>query len=249
MNKIASIRKGYALIMIVLISVLISGFYGIVHDQITYTIAPEYYTKFKFIQFGLIDHSNALIYISERSMVSIVGFLATWWVGLIIGVIYGIVGLRLDNGKQMLFFIWKVILSTILITILAGVFGCFVGMFIPVDIEFNFQETIENKRNFIIVGTIHNLGYIGGFLGLIIGVIRIFREKKGLRAENKHSFSLSIFSQSRTLSKSPAHKVTKSLPHKLSQPPPHQVSKSPLLPSLFLISFHLFINIQQIMFA
>lgn len=51
-------KKFLILILIILIAPIIGGLYGILHDQLTYTISPEYYTKFKFYQFGLMDLGN-----------------------------------------------------------------------------------------------------------------------------------------------------------------------------------------------
>ena len=41
--------------VIVLLSILIAGLYGVVHNQISYTVSPEYFTKFKFEQFHLLN--------------------------------------------------------------------------------------------------------------------------------------------------------------------------------------------------
>ena len=38
--------------LLVVIAVLFAGLYGVVHNQISYTVSPEYFTKFKFRQFG-----------------------------------------------------------------------------------------------------------------------------------------------------------------------------------------------------
>ncbi|MGB0763409.1 MAG: hypothetical protein ACPGO0_05625, partial [Acidimicrobiales bacterium] len=57
---------------------LIAGLYGIIHDQITYTISPEYFTKLKFYQFEYVDFG-----LPNRAFVLFIGFLATWWVGFI----------------------------------------------------------------------------------------------------------------------------------------------------------------------
>lgn len=57
---------------------LVAGTYGILHDQVTYTLAPEYFTKFKFLQFQLTESP-----LPDRFPAGVVGFLATWWVGLI----------------------------------------------------------------------------------------------------------------------------------------------------------------------
>jgi hypothetical protein len=34
---------------------LVAGLFGIIHDEISYSVSNEYFTKFKFIQFRLLD--------------------------------------------------------------------------------------------------------------------------------------------------------------------------------------------------
>jgi hypothetical protein len=65
-------------ILVAIIGGLIAGAYGIVHDQVTYTIAPEYFTKLKFHQFHYADFG-----LGNRIFAATIGFLATWWVGAI----------------------------------------------------------------------------------------------------------------------------------------------------------------------
>src|SRR6185436_19046100 len=95
------LKKLPTLLLIIILTAIIGGVYGILHDQITYTISPEYYTKFKFYQFGLIDTGNEAIFPNPRFQVSLVGFMATWWMGLLIGVILGVTGLIHKDYRQM----------------------------------------------------------------------------------------------------------------------------------------------------
>lgn len=60
------------------VGAVIAGCFGILHDQITYTISPEYFTRMKFDQFRGVDFG-----FSPRLFAGEIGFLATWWVGLI----------------------------------------------------------------------------------------------------------------------------------------------------------------------
>jgi hypothetical protein len=64
---------------VALIGAVLAGVYGIVHDQITYSISPEYFTNLKFNQFHYADFG-----LGDRAFVATIGFLATWWVGMII---------------------------------------------------------------------------------------------------------------------------------------------------------------------
>ncbi len=51
---------------------LICGLYGMLHNQISYTVAPEYFHAFKFDQFAI---PNGL---RNRIGASIVGWQASW---------------------------------------------------------------------------------------------------------------------------------------------------------------------------
>lgn len=69
-----------ALLGITFLGALIAGGYGVLHDQITYTIGPEYFHNFKFHQFAYADFG-----FGDRVFATTIGFLATWWVGLFVG--------------------------------------------------------------------------------------------------------------------------------------------------------------------
>lgn len=85
-------HKISALLVIILVTPILAGIYGVLHDQLTYTISPEYYTKFKFYRFGLAEEGETYRY-PERLGAALVGFLATWWTGIPIGIILGLTGL------------------------------------------------------------------------------------------------------------------------------------------------------------
>ena len=62
-----------------LLGAALAGCYGVLHDQLTFTLSPEYFRNFKFEQFA---YANAGL--GDRYFVATIGFLATWWVGLIV---------------------------------------------------------------------------------------------------------------------------------------------------------------------
>ena len=57
---------------------LVAGAYGTLHDQLTFTLAPEYFTQLKFAQFQWAE-----LGLPPRVFVAEIGFLATWWVGFV----------------------------------------------------------------------------------------------------------------------------------------------------------------------
>lgn len=171
-------NKTIVFILIVLISPFIGGAYGILHDQITYSISEEHYTKFKFFQFGIPE------YFRNRFGVSIVGFLATWWMSLPIGIVIGSVGLFQENHKIMIRSTTKAFIVAIAIAILTPLFAATIWLInhwyqqtshesyvFNIDGFSPYGDEINNPVEFYIVGMIHNFSYLGGFLGLVGGII------------------------------------------------------------------------------
>lgn len=173
-------RKFLILLLIIGLSPLIGGLYGILHNQLTSTISPEYYTKFKFYQFGLMDLGNEAIFPNLRFQVSAVGLMATWWMGLIIGLILGLIGLIHKSGKQMLGITLKAMLITVGIAFVIGLIGLVYGKFYlaKVGVHWWLPENLVDTKNFIAVGSMHNFSYFGGLLGLMAGVIYSVRQKR-----------------------------------------------------------------------
>ena len=183
-------NKLIALILILIIAPILGGVYGIIHDQITYSISEEYYTKFKFIQFGLqnwgmgqnvgTEKSPEIILQNPRFGASIIGTLATWWVGLIIGIFLGLIGLIHRNGKEMLKATLKSIVLTTGIALLTGLIGLLYGKLFLVGNPPNWYlpDNLIERGTFIMVGSMHNFSYLGGLIGLICGIIFSIRQKR-----------------------------------------------------------------------
>ena len=172
-------KKFLVLITIIIIAPLIGGLYGILHDQFTYSISPEYYTKFKFYQFGFADIGTEAIFPNPRIQVSLVGFMATWWMGLPIGLILGFFGLRHSTPKQMFKITMKSIVVTIIVAFITGIIGLAYGKFFLSNngVDWWFPENLIDRENFISVGSMHNFSYLGGVLGLIMGIIYNIKQK------------------------------------------------------------------------
>jgi hypothetical protein len=171
-------RKKLILMLIIGIGPFFGGLYGVLHDQLTYTISPEYYTKFKFYQFGLKEIGNEAIFPNPRIQVSIVGFLATWWMGLPIGLILGLVGL-LHKDSQMFLTTIKSIIVTIVVAFVTGLIGLAYGKLYLADVgvNWNLPNNLIDKENFISVGSMHNFSYLGGVFGLIAGIVYSVKQK------------------------------------------------------------------------
>lgn len=186
-------NKFFVLVLILIIASFLGGIYGVLHDQITYTLSEEYYSKFKFVQFGLdnwgLGYNISSTKIPEiklhnpRAGAAIVGFLSTWWVGLFIGIVLGVVGFIQKNAKVMFKVVLKSFLFTIVIAFLTGVIGLIYGKLVVVkgNIKWFIPDNLIDIDAFLMVGSMHNFSYLGGVLGLIFGIYYSFNQKIKLK--------------------------------------------------------------------
>ena len=171
-------KKFGVFILIVILCSLIAGTYGMLHDQLTYTISPEYYTKFKFIRMN-IDPALA-----PRLAVCEIGFLSTWWAGIFAGVAIGAAGFIHRYSYEMRRYCLQGILLALIVTFITGLIGLgygfafestipreqFSNLFIP--------EPLQNYNCFIAVATMHDFSYVGGAIGLLCGTAWQFLKRK-----------------------------------------------------------------------
>lgn len=153
---------------------LIAGVYGILHNQITYSIGPEYFTKLKFDQFHYVDFG-----FGERVFVSCIGFLATWWVGFVIAWFLS----RRLIPQQPRATAYRGILRGFVIVvacgILAGVGGFLYGIWRGPESDYSawlpflWQLQVTDTWAFVRVAYIHNASYLGGLVGCIIALFVI----------------------------------------------------------------------------
>ncbi len=93
---------------------LLSGVYGALHNQISFTVSPEYFTKFKFDQFQISPHFY------DRFGTAIVGSQASWWMGLIIGVFLIPAGMLVRDTRGYIFAVMKAFFAVLSSTVVTG---------------------------------------------------------------------------------------------------------------------------------
>ena len=177
------VRKILTIFLVAAMASVIAGLYGVINDQITFSISSEYYTKFKFIQFNLANENNIDKIKFPRIFVAIVGFLATWWFGLVLGFILGLFNLIQTSWQKLFKVSFNALLIAILVTFITGILGLFYGFFfLSHQPRSNFEGwfipyNLENFRNFIAVGSMNNFSYIGGILGLIVAIFYSYKKR------------------------------------------------------------------------
>lgn len=165
-------KKALIFLLLVFIAIVLSGLYGIAHDQLTYTIAPEYYTKFKFLQFRLMDSPWP-----ERVRAGMVGFLATWWMGILIGLTVGLAGFMQRDWRRMLLVTLQAYGVVVVVTAAVGLLGLAYGYYQTMAIDrgaylgWVVPPDVVDLRSYLCVGYMHNASYLGGLIAIVAGIV------------------------------------------------------------------------------
>jgi len=176
-------RKLATFFIVVLAAIVIASLYGVGHDQVTYTISPEYYTKFKFIQFNLADSGAAQHMTQPRSAVVMVGVKATWWMGMYIGRIIGLTALVYRNPDRMFASSMQALGIVLGVAIITGAIGGWYGhnILAKKGVDWWLPNNLVHRTEFITVGSIHNFSYLGGLIGLALALVFLLVKKARLR--------------------------------------------------------------------
>ena len=176
-------RKFAIFLLIVGVAIVIAAIYGVGHDQVTYGISPEYYTKYKFIQFNLADSGAAQHMTQPRSAVVLVGVKASWWMGGIIGAVIGLFALLFRNADRMFQSAMQALGITLLVAILTAAIGYQYGhgTLAARGVSWWIPPNVVDKPAFITAGTIHNASYLGAGIGLLAGTTFLMIKNARLR--------------------------------------------------------------------
>ena len=162
------------------LSAIIASIYGAIHNQISYSFSPEYFTKFKFLQFKIpwaIDN--------PRVGAAYVGALASWWMGALICMILGIFGYRFETTKDMSSYLLKSFTIVLFVAFLTGVIGLTYSYYHVNEqtistYAFLVRSGVTDQIQFVRVGFMHDAGYLGGALGLLFGILYLVFSKERL---------------------------------------------------------------------
>jgi hypothetical protein len=174
-------NRGRAMVGVACLGALIAGTFGIVHDQVTYTISPEYFTRLKFDQFRWAE-----LGLPTSVFVAEIGFLATWWVGLFAGWALARVTAPHVRPREM----FRLSLSGFAIILGATLVFCALGFAYGLTqrpspdnsaiAAFGLSLDVEDVQAFSRVAYIHNAGYLGALVGTLTAVFVPRRKVRGV---------------------------------------------------------------------
>lgn len=171
-----------ALAMWTAVVCLAAGLFGAIHNQVSYTVSPDYFHAFKFIQFQIAPALH------NRTGAALVGFLAAWWTGIVIGPVLTIVCGRVCDHHWPRAVMGSAIATTVLVTAAVGLVSLS-GAFLLVTPESDLSphwipRECRDPVAFTRAGIMHDGSYLGGAIGTIFGCITVIRRGRRWRLKN-----------------------------------------------------------------
>lgn len=161
---------------------LLAGTYGALHDQLSYTVAPSYYHDFKFIQFA-VDPA-----LQNRLGASMVGWKASWWMGLLIGLPIYLAGLFVRGNAEFCRQYLRAAFAVVATALLMGLAALAISV-ATIDAQhlpgWMTGRLVSDPVAFARAGTMHNFSYLGGGVGLLFGLALMILAARRSRREMK----------------------------------------------------------------
>lgn len=161
-----SLYGNFMLLMVILV-----GCYSILHNQITYSISNEYFTKFKFRQFDIPGD------MPPRLGASMVGLLSTRWLGFLLGIVPYLSFHCQRSQKRMTGDLNRFMIIVFFLSIIGALCGYILGSITisrlgdSLGSSYWFPDEIEYIPRFFLVGRIHLGSYIGVAVGFLLGLV------------------------------------------------------------------------------
>ncbi len=162
--------------VLLLLAGVAGAIFGALHNQLSYTVGPSYFTAFKFPQF---DIAEAL---PHRIGAALVGIYASWWMGVLVGLPAFAFGLLtvpsartyMAAGLGAIFLV--VVLATFgaLAGLLGGLIADNTGLLDP---YLTFRDG-PTRSDFIRAGFMHDATYVAGALGALAAFFPMRRARQ-----------------------------------------------------------------------
>ncbi len=152
--------------------------YGILHDQITARICVEYFT---------IGHVRILDTESPTILGLVWGVIATWWVGLMLGIPLAIAARAGRRPKRDVRSLVRPISRLLLVMAVSALAAGMVGFVLARNgvliLAEPFASRVPRDRHarFLADGATHLASYAVGFLGGVVVIARVWRSRKRAR--------------------------------------------------------------------
>ena len=157
---------------------LMAAAYGALHNQVSFTIGPDYFHHLKFAQFGISPG------VPDRLGAALVGAFASWWMGLVIGLPLATAAMFIrapDRARMRAFGI----AALVVLAVTLGLGLASLALPLPPEAAemLPVPEAAPDPDGFRRAAMLHGVSYLAGIIGLLAGLVvmglAILRSRRG----------------------------------------------------------------------
>ncbi len=155
----------------------LAGAYGALHNQISFTVGPDYFYHLKFQQFNIPDGT------APRIGAALVGWEASWWMGIVLGMPIGFLVQFMPDLRAQRNVFFLACLMCVTSALAMGV-GSLLIEWPPENFEFMIiPEAAENPEGYLRAAIMHSFSYLGGLIGGAVALLTtsflLWRARRG----------------------------------------------------------------------
>ena len=156
---------------LMLLAALAAGSFGVVHNQLSYSVGPSYFTDFKFLQFQTPSD------LSPRAAAALVGWQASWWMGLFAGLpVFGYGLMRAPTTGALWMGGMGAIVTVVMTAAICALLGLGGGFaYVAADLNLLIPPANVTPEDFFRAGFMHEASYLGGILGALLALFPMAR--------------------------------------------------------------------------
>lgn len=161
----------FVYLSLAIIAPLLAAVYGFIHDQITFSICPEFFQKIRFENYPELPELW-----HDRTKAGMIGVLNSWKIGIPLGVLLTAVSTIHKQLDRILSYTLTTYAITIIITFVSVMFGMLSSTVLPEN--WIPLEGINDQLALYKVMNMNNFAYMGGVIGMFLGLTyHLFRYK------------------------------------------------------------------------
>ena len=163
-------------ILLCFLAAFAAALFGAVHNQISFSIGPSYFYDVKFAQFAI----DPLL--QNRIGAAVVGALASWWFGILMGLPAFVLGLFTQKGRRRYFYAG---LNCIGVALATTAICSFIGLAFAQIADINtlvgylpLLDAFSDPQQFVRAAIMHEASYFGGAIGALTALYVMWKSKE-----------------------------------------------------------------------
>lgn len=159
------------------LGVVTAGVFGALHNQLSYSVGASYFHDLKFPQFRIGED------LQNRLGAALVGWRASWWMGLVIGIpAFGLGLLTMKRRETFLSGGLSAIGAVLFVVLVGAMGGLILGLLAPsVASELPIPDSVIDTESYLRAALMHDGAYLGGLAGLPVAMMTIWRSARADR--------------------------------------------------------------------